>query len=179
MSQYLYFFTWFLKIVGRGEVPRLAHRDQLHYTNAVLHESLRISCLVFTALPHYSTAEVSIGPYVIPKGTVIIPSLMNVLLDPDHFYDPHTFNPSRFLDADGVFHPDDHVVSFSIGKRYCLGQSLAEKEFFLFFVGIMQRFDINPEPNQTLPSYHIKDSNSRGTIRSAPSFNLILNERTN
>ena len=110
---------------------------------------------------------------------MIIPSLMNVLLDRDHFYDPHTFNPSRFLDANGVFHPDDHVVSFSIGKRYCLGQSLAEKEFFLFFVGIMQRFDINPEPNQTLPSYHINDSNSRGTIRSAPSFNLILNERTN
>ena len=150
----------------------------MHYTNAVLHESLRITCLVFNALGHYTTADVAIGNYIIPKGTVVIPSLMNVLLDPEHFHDPHKFDPKRFLDANGDFTPDDHVIAFSIGKRYCLGQSLAEKEFFLFFVGIMQRFDISPEPNQQLPSYHMKDSTSRGGIRSAPSFNLILTNRT-
>ena len=149
----------------------------MHYTNAVLHESLRLSCLVFNALPHFTNASVKVGNYVIPKDTVIVPSLMNVLLDPDHFQDPHKFDPTRFLDAKGKFQPDEQVVAFSIGKRYCLGQSLAEKEFFLFFAGIMQKFDINPEPNQKLPSYHIKDSTARGTIRSAPSFNLILSER--
>ena len=149
----------------------------MHYTNAMLLESLRISCLVPLALPHYTHDEVTIGPYIIPKGTTIIPSLMSVNLDPDHFHDPHRFDPTRFLDEHGKFKPDEHVVSFSIGKRYCLGQSLAEKEFFLFFVGIMQRFDINPEPNEELPSYHIKDSTARGTIRSAPSFNIILTER--
>ena len=156
----------------------MIHKDQMHYTNAVLHESLRITCLVFNAIPHYTHADIAAGQYIIPKGSVIIPSLMNILLDPEHFHDPHRFNPTRFLDASGEFKPDDHVISFSIGKRYCLGQSLAEKEFFLFFVGIMQRFDINPEPNQKLPSYHIKDSNARGAIRSAPSFNLILTNRT-
>ena len=150
----------------------------MHYTNAVLHESLRISCLVFNALPHYTHADVSIGNYIIPKGAVIIPSIMHVLLDPEHFPNPHKFDPKRFLNANGEFKPDDHVIAFSVGKRFCLGQSLAEKEFFLFFVGIMQRFDINPEPNQQLPSYHMKDSTARGTIRSAPSFNLILTNRT-
>ena len=150
----------------------------MHYTNAVLHESLRISCLVFNAINHYANADVAVGSYIIPKGTVVIPSLMNVLLDSDHFHDPHKFNPERFLDANGKFEPDDHVISFSVGKRYCLGQSLAEKEFFLFFVGLMQRYDISPEPNQPLPSYHMKDSNARGTIRSAPSFNIILTARS-
>ena len=150
----------------------------MHYTNAVLHESLRISCLVFNALNHYANADVEVSGYIIPKGTTIIPSLMNVLLNPDHFRNPHQFNPDRFLDANGKFKPDDHVIAFSIGKRYCLGQSLAEKEFFLFFAGLMQRFDISPEPNKPLPSYHMKDSQARGTIRSAPSFNLILTARS-
>ena len=150
----------------------------MHYTNAVLHESLRISCLVYNAVPHYTHDDVTIGHYVIPKGTVIIPSLMNVLLDPEHFRNPHKFDAERFLDANREFKPDSHVIAFSIGKRYCLGQSLAEKEFFLFFVGIMQRFDITPDPNQQLPSYHVKNSTSRGIIRSAPSFNLILTNRT-
>ena len=165
------------QVVAKGDIPRLGNRDQMHYTNAVLHESLRLSCLVYNALPHYTNSSVKVDNYVIPKNTVIIPSLMNVLLDPDHFQDPHQFDPSRFLNKDGEFQPDEQVVAFSIGKRYCLGQSLAEKEFFLFFTGIMQRFDISPEPNQKLPSYHIKDSTARGTIRSAPSFNLILTER--
>ena len=161
--------SYFLfQIVIKGDVPRLIHRDQMHYTNAVLLETLRLSCIVWNALPHFTSASVQFENYVIPKNTVIIPSLMNVLLDPNHFQDPHQFTPTRFLNEDGKFQPDEQVVAFSIGKRYCLGQSLAEKEFFLFFTGIMQRFDISPDPNQTLPSYHIKDSTSRGTIRSVP-----------
>ena len=35
-------------------------------------------------------------------------------------------------------------IPFLIGKRFCLGQTLAEKEFFLFFVGLMQKFDFLP-----------------------------------
>ena len=148
------------------------------YTNAVLHESLRISCVVYNAIPHYTNAEVSVGNYIIPKGTIVIPSLMNVLLDPDHFSNPHEFNPNRFLNGNGEFEPDDHVIAFSVGKRYCLGQSLAEKEYFLFFAGLMHKFDINPEPEQCLPSYHIMDSSSAGIIRAPPTFNLVLTART-
>merc|ERR1712226_642173 len=77
------------KVVAKGDVPRLDHRQHMHYTNAVLHESLRLSCLVYNALPHFTNASIQVDKYVIPKDTVIIPSLMNVLLDPDHFRDPH------------------------------------------------------------------------------------------
>ena len=136
-----------------------------------------MACLVFNALPHYASAEIFINDYVIPKGTVIIPSLMNVMLDEDHFPDPHTFNPGRFLSGDGTFQSSEYVIPFSMGKRYCLGQSLAEKEFFLFFVGLMQKFDISPAPYEPLPPYGIHHSIARSTIRSAPSFKLILTER--
>ena len=149
----------------------------MHYTKAFLLESLRMSSLVIMALPHFSLEKISVGSYVIPKGTTILPSIVSVLTDPKYFQDPHTFNPGRFLDDEGKFRNDEHVIAFSIGKRYCLGQSLAEKEFFLFFTGLMHKFDIHPPSDETLPSYHIKDSVNTGTIRSTPMFNLILSNR--
>ena len=168
----------YLKIVGLGQTPRLIHKDQLHYINAVIHESMRLTCLGYFAIPHFTSADVSIKEYVIPKGTLVLPSLMHVMLDEDHFPNPHKFNPNRFLDEDGVFQNDEHVIPFGVGKRACLGQSLAEKELFLFFVGLMQKFDINPEPNQCLPSYRIQESNAKGLVRTAPPFNLILTNRS-
>ena len=127
----------------------------MHYSNAVILESMRMSCIAILALPHFALADVTVGPYVIPKGTTVLPSLMNVLLDPRYFPDPHRFNPDRFLNANGEFQHDEHVIPFSVGKRYCLGQSLAEKEFFLFFTGLMQQFDINTTSggNTSLLSY--------------------------
>ena len=57
------------------------------------------------------------------------------------------------------------------------GEQAAEKEFFLFFTGLMQRFDISVPQGQTLPSYHIEDSTFGGTIRSAPYYKLIMTQR--
>ena len=174
-----YYHIWVLqfKVVGRGQSPRLHHQEQLHFTNAVLHESMRISCVVYNAINHVTSDEIAAGDYVIPKGTVVIPSLMNVLLDPEHFVNPQEFNPSRFLNKNGEFEPDERVIPFSIGKRYCLGQSLAEKAYFLFFTGIIQKFDICSPSNQKLHSYHIKDHEDSGAIRSAPRFDAILTPR--
>ena len=140
---------------------------------------MRISCVVYNAINHCTTEDISAGDYRIPKGTVVIPSIMNILLDTEHFTNPFDFNPERFLNGKGEFVPDEHVIPFSTGKRYCLGKTLAEKEFFLFFTGIMNKFDINPAPNQILPSYHMKDYYSATIVRSPPSFELILTNRGN
>ena len=149
----------------------------MHYTNAVLHESLRLSCVVYNSLLHRTNTEIPVGGYTIPKGAIVIPSLMNVMLNPKHFPNPHEFNPSRFLDSNNEFHPDEHVIPFALGKRYCLGQSLAEKSLFLFLTGILTKFDINPMPNQTLPSYHMEDTPTATIVRAPPKFDLILTSR--
>ena len=167
------------KVVGRGQTPRLHHKERLHYTSAVLHESMRISCVVYNAVNHCTSEEMTVGDYKIPKGSVVIPSLMNILLDPEYFENPYEFNPERFLNENGEFEPDEHVIPFSTGKRICLGKSLAEKEFFLFFTGIMNKFDINPVPNNLLPSYHMKDYYAATIVRSPPTFDLILTHRGN
>ena len=61
---------------------------------------------------------------------------MTVLLDPKYFPNPHEFNPKRFLNEEGNFVPNEHLIPFGVGKRYCLGQSLAEKEYFWFLTGL-------------------------------------------
>ena len=150
----------------------------MHYTNAVLHESLRLSCVVYNSLLHRTNSDIPVGSYTIPKGAIVIPSLMNVMLDSSHFPNPHKFNPERFLDENHVFHPDDHVIPFALGKRYCLGQSLAEKSLFLFLTGMLSRFDINPMPNQPLPSFHMIDTPTATIVRAPPKFDLLLTPRT-
>ena len=168
-----------LQVIGQNRDPQLSDRDEMPYTNAVLDESLRIVSFVFLSAPHFATTDVEIGEYVIPKGATVLPSLMHVMLDPDHFPNPHKFNPDRFIDEQGRFKHHERVIPFGIGKRYCLGQTLAEKEFFLFFTGILQKFDINPAPMKKLPSYDISEHTPVETafLRSCPNYELILTGR--
>jgi len=43
-------------------------------------------------------------------------------------------------------------MPFSIGKRQCLGETLAKAELFLFFCGIVHEFRLCPEVEGELPS---------------------------
>ena len=149
----------------------------MHYTNAFMLESFRIVSFAHHSIPHYATSDIPIGGYVIPKETIIFPSLMSVMHDPVHFPEPHSFKPERFLDDNGKYKHDDHVIPFGVGKRYCPGQSLAEKEFFLFLVGVLQKFDITSPAMQKLPSYHVDDHTTSGLIRACPNYEMIFSLR--
>ncbi len=164
-------------VIGKSRLPMLDDKQNLHYTNAFLHESLRFAAFVPMSLFHYTTKEVAIRDYVIPKNAAIITSLYHVMYDPDHFKNPNEFRPERFLDQDGKFVPDPRVIPFGIGKRVCLGQSMAEKQFFLQFTTLIQNFRIEQEPGVPLPKYGIDDVHVTGITRTCPKFNLILHHR--
>ena len=87
----------------------------MHYTNAFMLESFRIVSYVFFSVPHCASADIQIGDYIIPKGAGIFPSLISVMYDPQHFPDPHSFKPERFLDDNGKYKHDDHVIPFCVG----------------------------------------------------------------
>ena len=68
------------------------------------------------------------------------------------------------------------MIPFGIGKRVCLGQSLAEKEFFIFFSALLQKFRFRHAPGVTLPSY-IDIFPETAVMRTAPEFEVILDNR--
>ena len=54
----------------RDCVPNLSHKGQLHYVNAVIHESMRKSNVVPSGVPHYVEEDTYVDHYFFPKGRV-------------------------------------------------------------------------------------------------------------
>ena len=68
----------------------------------------------------------------------------------------------------GCFNP------FGIGKRVCLGETLSRQGLFVFFVGLMQRFEISAHPDHPLPDVRLGKS---GLSRAPMPFKLIFKRR--
>ena len=113
---------------------------------------LRISCIAPGSLLHKATADLTISGYSIPRGTHLVANFMSTHMDPEFWERPEDFCPDRFLDSTGTMLRDiPHFFPFSIGKRVCLGESLARVELFLFFTILVKNFQFLPARNQPLP----------------------------
>ena len=101
--------------------------------------------------------------------------------DTELWPEPEKFDPTRFLDDSGHFClPKLGYIPFSVGKRFCLGQSLVEKEFYLFFSGLLQKFEFEAPNNQPLPNILFGEDNlNLGFVRQPPKFfvNMKLRNR--
>ncbi|XP_062345600.1 cytochrome P450 2K6-like isoform X2 [Cinclus cinclus] len=151
------------QVIGSNP-PRIEHRAQMPYTDAVIHEIQRYANILPLNLPHETTTDVTLKGYFIPKGTYIIPLLTTVLKDQSQWEKPDMFYPEHFLDANGKFVKNDAFLPFSAGRRICAGETLAKMELFLFFTSLMQRFSFHPPPGV---------SNSDLDLSPAISFNII------
>nr|XP_054768569.1 cytochrome P450 2U1-like [Lytechinus pictus] len=137
------------EVVGRGRQPTIDDRPNLPYCDATVLEIMRIRPVLPISLPHMTSADVPLGAYTIPKGTIIVPNIWAVHHDPKEWRDPSEFNPDRFLSADGqkvVKH--DAWMPFSVGRRDCLGLQLAKMETFLLFTNLFQQFEFRFPPDQ-------------------------------
>ena len=67
----------------------------------------------------------------------------------------------RSIDTNGVMR--NNMVPFSIGKRDCIGKVLAEREFILFFVGLMNTFEfIKVQARSNSKNFRNRDFVNRG-----------------
>ncbi|XP_072106386.1 cytochrome P450 2J2-like [Mobula birostris] len=141
------------RVIGKGRRPRLEDREEMPFTNAVIHETQRLGNIVPISLPHETYRDTTVMGYTIPKGTMIIPNISSALLDEDIWLTPHQFNPGHFLDSDGKFVKPEAFIPFSAGHRMCLGEQLAKTELFIFFTSMLQRFTLFLPANEARPSY--------------------------
>lgn len=104
------------EVIGSGNVPSLKDRDSMNYTEAFISETLRFSCIVPMAAPHYSTQDFQLGDLFIPKASIVVPNLESVLIDPEIWEKPDEFSPERFLDSKGQCMQRDELIPFSLGN---------------------------------------------------------------
>uniref|UniRef100_A0A8C9XN12 Cytochrome P450 2K1-like n=1 Tax=Sander lucioperca TaxID=283035 RepID=A0A8C9XN12_SANLU len=131
--------------IGSRQV-QVEDRKNLHFTNAVIHETQRLANIAPMSLPHRTTQDVTFQGYVIKKGTAVAPLLISVLYDESEWERPHSFYPAHFLDKDGKFVKREAFMPFSAGHRACPGESLARMELFIFFTTLLQHFRFTPPP---------------------------------
>uniref|UniRef100_A0A673GIS8 Cytochrome P450 2J2-like n=1 Tax=Sinocyclocheilus rhinocerous TaxID=307959 RepID=A0A673GIS8_9TELE len=142
-------------VVGGSRQPSLSDKDNMPYTNAVIHEIQRIGNIIPINVVQATVEDTQIGEYSIPKVTIVTGNLTSVLFDESEWETPHSFNPGHFLDAEGKFRRRDAFLPFSLGKRVCLGEQLARMELFLFFSSLLQRFTFS-SPAGVEPSLDFK-----------------------
>ncbi|KAM7011921.1 cytochrome P450 2J1-like [Tautogolabrus adspersus] len=147
-------------VIGSSRAPSLNDRDNMPYTNAVVHEIQRMANIVPLNVARMSTKDTTLDKYTIPKGTMVMPTLNSVLHDETMWETPHSFDPQHFLDQDGKFRKRDAFIPFSAGKRVCPGEQLARTEIFLFFTSLLQRFSLSA-PDGEQPSLEFKLGGAR------------------
>ncbi|XP_069130183.1 cytochrome P450 2B19-like [Argopecten irradians] len=143
-----------MTVVGSSRLPSLADKTDMPYYEAFMTEVFRKGNIVPLSLPHGAKKDISFRGMVIPKGSTIMPNFDSVMSNPDLFEDPDEFRPERFLGQDGKMNGKERdVMAFSLGRRVCLGESLARMELFLFMTSLLQRFEFLPESPDKLPTF--------------------------
>uniref|UniRef100_A0A3P9IAH4 Cytochrome P450, family 2, subfamily N, polypeptide 13 n=1 Tax=Oryzias latipes TaxID=8090 RepID=A0A3P9IAH4_ORYLA len=160
------------RVVGHSRQPTTADRTNMPYTDAVIHEIQRMGNIVPLNGLRMAAKDTTLGGYIIPKGTAVMPNLTSVLFDKTEWETPDTFNPEHFLDADGKLLRKEAFLPFSAGKRACLGEGLARMELFLFFVTLFQRFHFSAAAGVELRTEGII-----GATRTPHPFQIIAKPR--
>ncbi|OBZ85364.1 hypothetical protein A0J61_06581 [Choanephora cucurbitarum] len=126
--------------IGLDRLPTAQDESKLLYLQCIILEVLRIRAPTPMSIPHATSKDDVYKNWLIPKDTTIIMNLYSVHMDPVRFPNPHSFIPERHLEyvketqdrhkiSQNV--EDRPHMSFSTGRRVCVGIHLAERSLFM------------------------------------------------
>ncbi|KAF5371382.1 hypothetical protein D9615_009698 [Tricholomella constricta] len=165
-------------VIGNDRLPTLADRPQLPYINALVTEVLRWNSVAPTGVPHASMEDGIIGGYLIPKGSIIVANLWNMLHDPETYPDPFVFNPDRHIASNGKpAQQDPRTMCFGYGRRICAGMSLAEASLFAAISMCLAVFDIKKAVENGIEVTPVHE-NTSGIISYPENFKCTINPRS-
>ncbi|PAA56936.1 hypothetical protein BOX15_Mlig004420g1 [Macrostomum lignano] len=163
-------------VIGDREVS-MKDKRSLHKVQAFLDETQRMANLVPMSVEHRAAKEVDFDGLPVSPDSIVLPNLYSVHMDPELFPEPHEFNINRFLDLEtGTYKPSEYLIPFSVGKRSCLGETLARMELFLFFVPLLQKFRFEPNEDCKLKREDILLGHD-GIVRAPADHRLVVHSR--
>ncbi|PAA72297.1 hypothetical protein BOX15_Mlig029877g1, partial [Macrostomum lignano] len=159
-----------------GDKKLQSDRSRLPLIEAFLLESQRVYTLIPGGVAHRAIEDTELFGYLVPKNCNVMPNIEALHSDPEVFPEPEKFRIERFIDANGKFAPSERVIPFSIGKRSCLGESLARMELFIFAIVIIQRFRIELPDDEASRMAEILEG-TPGTVKAPAEHKLIFKLR--
>ncbi|NXS27764.1 CP1A5 protein, partial [Pomatostomus ruficeps] len=137
--------------IGRERRPRLSDRAALPYMEAFILEMFRHSSFVPFTIPHSTTKDTELNGFYIPKDRCVFINQWQVNHDGNLWKDPEAFRPERFLSADGTKvnkEDGEKVLVFGLGKRRCIGETIARWQVFLFLATLLQQLEFSVCPGR-------------------------------
>lgn len=122
--------------------------SRLRYLEACFRESMRMTPLLLDPIERDAPPEgIEISGVFIPGGTVVAVNVPALYRDPSIWGDdPDIYRPERWLEADEgrrakMLRAD---LTFSAGRRSCIGQNVAWIEMKKCLPELLHRFDVSP-----------------------------------
>jgi len=166
------------EFVGRDGQVKMEHRKMLHYTTAVIDEVQRFASIATFAIAHRNFADAKIFGFDVPKDSLIFPHLYAAHHDESYWTKAYSFYPEHFLTEDGKsYKPDDHLIPFSLGRRACMGESLANMELFLISTSIIREYQIKMEKTYSEEELARLFEGSTGAVHKMNPHKLIFTRR--
>lgn len=153
-------------------------RDNLPFTEACLLEAARFASVHMVAPPRTNVEEATVCGFRVPAGCRVLANLWLAHRDPGFWQEPHRFVPERFLQAEELHgRPDkrDAFLPFGLGKRVCIGESLAKTEVFVFVTELLKKFSFSVPAEFAAQDLSFRPA--QGTLRFAEPFRLVAERR--
>ncbi|KAG0186948.1 hypothetical protein DFQ28_007072 [Apophysomyces sp. BC1034] len=146
--------------IGLGRLPSQSDESKLPYLQCIIHETLRLRSPAPLSVPHATSEDDIYQGWLIPANTTIIINLHAIHRDPERYPNPLEFLPERHMDY--VQNPRDDFtqsvkdrphLSFSTGRRVCVGIHLAERSLYMAAASLLAcfRFEVDGKIDDISP----------------------------
>ncbi|KAH8104354.1 cytochrome P450 [Phellopilus nigrolimitatus] len=137
------------RVIGSDRLPSFEDRDKdaLPYIDCILKECLRWRPPFPLGIAHRAMKDGELEGKFIPKGSLIMPNIWQMMHDERNYTDPEAFLPERFMvthEAASKAVLDPASAVFGFGRRICPGRHFAEASAWLAIASILAVFNLGP-----------------------------------
>jgi cytochrome P450 len=162
-------------VLGDGRLPTADDVAKLHYTRAVVDESMRLYPPAWIMVRHARDAARLAG-HDVPAGTTILLSPFVVHRDPHWWRDSTAFDPTRWLTGPGGEYlpaPETRHAYFPFGggPRMCIGNTFALMEIVLMLAYTSRHWEMTPKTG------HRVGMTPRVTLRPRGGMPMVVHAR--